>query len=402
MREVFVYDAVRTPRGRARRGGALYELRPYRLLVSLLDALAARAPGLALARVSDLLVGCVSPYGDQGYNIAQAAIQAAGWPETVAAATVNRYCASGLETVLQATARIAAGLDEAIVAGGVESMSRVPLGTGGGALLRDPDLILGERAIPQGVAADLLAALRGYSRERLDAYALESQRRAAQADAAGTGRESLVPLADASGLVLLDRDEHPRPDTTAEALAALVPAFAKTAALGFEELALGRYPELECIPSVHTAGNSSGLVDGAGLALLGSAAFGEAAGLTPRARLRAIAVASSEPTVMLLGMLPATEQVLAKADLEIADIDLFEVNEAFAAVPLAFCEHFGVEPDRVNVNGGAIALGHPVGATGAILLGCLIEELHRRGLSRGLVTLCAGGGQGIACVVEVV
>ncbi len=408
MTDVLIYDCLRTPRGRARVDGALREMRPYRLLSNLLAALAERNPSLDLGQVADVLIGCVSAVGDQGYNIAQAAVQDAGWPQTVAAATVNRFCASGLETVHQATARIAAGFDEAIVAGGIEVMSRVPLGAGGGALLEDPELILGHGVIPQGVAADLLATLHGFDREALDAIGLRSQQRAVSARNGANLEASMIPITDANGIMLLDSNEHIRPDTSAEGLAALRPAFAsetlarggRMATAGFDALALSRYPELSEIQHLHTAGTSSGLSDGAGLVLLGSAAFGEAQRLRARARVVAVAVASSEPTIMLTGMIPATQRVLERAHLEVGDIDLFEVNEAFAVVPLLFMKHFGLDADRVNVFGGAIALGHPVGATGAMLLGHLVDALHIREVRYGLVTLCAAGGQGIACVVE--
>ena len=408
MADVFVFDTVRTPRASARAQGAFREVRPFRLPAKLLRELGDRNPGMDLARVTDLLLGCVSAVGDQGYNVAQAALQDVAWPDTVGAATVNRYCASGLETVLQAYARITAGLDEAIVAGGLESMSRVPLGAGGGPVLEDPELILSKRLLPQGIAADLIATLRGYTREQLDEYALASHQRAATARAEGHFAHSLIDISDRSSIQLLSEDELIRAGTDAEKLASLRPAFAKTVPArggglpseGFDALALSSYPQLSEISHVHTAGNSSALADGAGLALLGTAGFGEAGGLTPRARVVSVAVASSEPTVMLLGMIPATELALARAGLKASDVDLFEVGEAFAAVPLAFIEHFGVGHDRVNVNGGGIALGDPVGATGTMLLGTVVDELHRRGKRYGLVTLCAAGGQGVACVVE--
>lgn len=408
MADVFLYDTVRTPRASASAHGAFREVRPFRLPGKLLRELQARNPTLDCATVTDLLLGCVSAVGDQGYNVAQAALQDATWPDAVSAATVNRYCASGLETVLQAYARIRAGVDEAIVAGGLESMSRVPLGAGGGPVLEDPELILGKGLLPQGIAADLIATLRGYTRERLDAYALASHRRAAEAQREDRFAPSLVDISDRSGIRLLAEDQLIRGDTDAERLAALRPAFAKTVPArggglpteGFDALALARHPHLPALRHEHTAGNSSALADGAALVLLGSAGFGEGSGLQPRARVLSVAVASSEPTAMLLGMIPATERALERAGLSVADIDLFEVNEAFAAVPLAFLEYFDVEHARLNVNGGAIALGHPVGATGAMLLGTVVDELHRRGARYGLVTLCAAGGQGITCVVE--
>lgn len=397
MEEVYIYDCVRTARGRA--GGQLREVAPHELLATVLRALPERV-GLDPAAVADLLVGCVTPVGDQGGNVAQAALAAARWPASVAAVQVNRYCASGLESVHQAAARIAVGYDDLLVAGGVEGMSRVPLGTDGGPLVTDPELILASGTVPQGVAADLIASARGYSREQVDDYAVESQGRAAAAQAEGRFAPSIVPVDDGNGIVLLGADGHPRPDTEAAVLAQLRPAFAKAGALGFDALALSRYPEVGYVDHVHTAGNSSGLVDGAAAVVLGDAAAGERLGMRPRARVRAVAVASSEATMMLLGMIPATERALKRAGVAVGDLDLLEVNEAFAAVPLAFLEHFGADHARVNVNGGAIALGHPAGATGAVLLGTLVDELERRDLGLGLVTLCAGGGQGIAAVVE--
>ena len=397
--EVLVYDCVRTPRGRARQTGSLYEMQPHELLASLLRAAEDRNHGLRTA-VRDLLIGCVTPIADQGYNIAQAALEEARWPDTVAGSQVNRYCASGLETVLQASARIAAGFDDVLLAGGVESMSRVGIGQDGGPLLHAPDLVLSARALPQGVSADLIATKFGLSRSALDRLALRSQERAAQAQREARFAKSIVPIDDENGLRLLDADEHPRPKTTLQQLEALKPVFQKLGALGYDELALMKYPELECVEHVHTAGNSSGLVDGAALVLLASRAAGEQYGWKPRARVRACCVASSEPTIKLLGMIPATERALKQAGLETGDIDLFEVNEAFASVAMAFEQHFDVDPERINVNGGAIALGHPVGATGAVLLGTLLDELERRDQRLGLATLCAGGGQGIACVIE--
>ena len=397
MQDVFIYDCARTPRGRRR--GQLHEVAPHELLATLLRALPERT-GVDPADVTDLLAGCVTPIRDQGYNVAEAALAAAEWPDVVAAAQVNRYCASGLETVHQAAARIAAGYDDLIVAGGVEGMSRVPLDSDGGPLLTNPELILASGTLPQGVAADLIASKEGFTREALDAYAVESQRRCAEAMAAGHFDRSLVPVDDGIGITLLERDSHPRPDTDPEALARLPAAFAKTGALGFDELALSRYPQVAYVDHVHTAGNSSGVVDGAGVVLVGNAAAGERLEGKRRARVRAIAVASSDATVKLLGMIPAAERALARAGVDIADVDLIEVNEAFAAVPLVFLKHFSVDHARVNVNGGAIALGHPVGATGVILLGTLVDELERRDATLGLVALCAGGGQGIAAVVE--
>ncbi len=399
MEDVYIYDCVRTPRGRAKPSGALHEVVPHDLLASLLRALRKRQQ-FDPAAVSDFIVGCVTPIGDQGYNIAQAALLAAGWPESVAATQVNRYCASGLESAHAAAARIAVGWDQLIVTGGVESMGRVPLGSDGGPLLQDPDLILSAAHVPQGVSADLIATHQGFSRAEVDEFALESQRRASVANAEGRFAKSLVEITDENDLLLLEADEHPRPTTTVEALGALPSAFAKTGQLGFDELALTRYPELPQVNHVHTAGNSSGLVDGAALTLLGNQAVGKQFGMKPRGKIRAITIASSDQTMMLLGMIPATERALTRANLTFSDLEIIEVNEAFAAVPLAFIKYFSADPNRVNVNGGAIALGHPVGATGSILLGTLLDELERQDKRIGLATLCAGGGQGIAAIVE--
>ncbi len=401
MQNVLIFDCVRTPRGRARIGGGLNEVAPHQLVADLLQAITQRL-SLDPSAVADLLLGCVTPVGDQGYNIAQASLLAASWPDGVAGAQVNRYCASGLESIHSAAARIAAGWDDLIVAGGVESMSRVPLGSDGGPLLDDPALMLETAAIPQGISADLIASLHGMSRETLDTFALQSQVRAEAARKKSLFKKSLIAIKDENGIVLLEEDEHPRPSSTLEALGGLRPAFAKTGELGFDALALRRYPILGEIAHRHTAGNSSGLVDGASLVVLGNEATGKRLKMKPRARIRAVAVASSEPTIMLLGMIPATEKVLAKAELMMADIDLIEINEAFAAVPLAFMKHFGLKDTNVNVNGGAIALGHPVGATGAMLVGTLVDELEQRNKKLGLVTLCAGGGQGIAAIIELI
>jgi len=401
MQDVLIYDCVRTPRGRARIGGGLHEVAPHRLVAELLIEVARRLK-LDPSQVADLILGCVTPVGDQGYNIAQASLMAAKWPDGVAGAQVNRYCASGLESIHSAAARIAAGWDDLIIAGGVESMSRVPLGSDGGPLLDNPSLMLNSASIPQGISADLIASLQRFSREELDAFALQSQQRAEHARQNDHFGKSLVTIKDENEIVLLDSDEHPRPSSTLEALEGLAPAFAKTGELGFDALALRKYPTLARIEHRHTAGNSSGLVDGASLVVLGSKEVGEVLGMRPRARIIAMGVTSSDPTIMLTGMIPATEKVLAKAGLEISDMDLIEVNEAFAAVPLAFIKHFGIKDNIVNVNGGAIALGHPVGATGAMLVGTVVDELERRKLKRGLVTLCAGGGQGIAAIVELV
>lgn len=400
MIDAYIFDAVRTPRGRGRDSGALHSVAPVQMLVSLLDALRART-GLDTTHVDDVTLGCVTPVGEQGANIARTALLCAGWETSIPGMQVNRFCASGLETVNTAAMRIRSGWDDLIVAGGVESMSRVPMGSDGGALMDDAAVREKVGFVPQGIGADLIATLEGFSRAELDAYALQSQRRAARAQANGYFRRSLIPVCDQAGNVLLDRDEHVRPDTTPEALAQLSPAFAKAGASGFDAVALRKYPQADPIRHVHTAGNSSGIVDGAALVLVGSLERGRALGLTPRARVRAAALVGSEPTIMLTGPALATRKALNAAGMTLADIDLFEVNEAFAAVVLRFLRDVGLEnTERVNVNGGAIALGHPLGATGAMLLGTALDELERRDLHTALITLCAGGGMGIATIIE--
>lgn len=408
MEEVFVYDVVRTPRAHGGAHGAFREVRPFRLPSKLLRALGERHPGLDPGTISDVLLGCVSPLGDQGDNVAQAALQDAAWPDTVAAATASRYRAAGLETVHQAFARVAAGLDGGIVAGGLEAMSRVPAGAGGGALLEDPDLILSRGALPHGIAADLVATLRGYDRDRVDAYALAAHRRAAEAEAEDRGAASRVPVRDRSGILLLDRDEGLRADASPEALAALAPAFAHTVparggalpTAGFDALAMARYPQLAEVCHVHTAGNTAPPADAAALALIGSAAFGAAAAIAPRARVASVALASAEPTVKLLGLVPAAERALARAGVTAAEVDVVEVDETFAAIPLAFADDLGLDPARVNANGGAIAHGYAAGAEATAMLAAAVDELHRRGARYGLVAVSAAGGQGVACVVE--
>jgi acetyl-CoA C-acetyltransferase len=399
MPEAFIFEALRTPRGRGKAGGALAEVRPITLLTGLMGELRRRA-GLDPAAIDDVVLGCVTPVGEQGANIARTAVLAAGWDQRVPGMQLNRFCASGLEAVNLAAARVRSGWERLVLAGGVESMSRVPLGSDGGALMDDPEISRAIGFVPQGIGADLIATLDGLSREEVDAFAVESQRRAAAAWAEGRFDRSVVPVRDAGGQVLLARDEHVRPGTTPEALAALAPAFARLGASGFDAVALRRYPELTRVEHVHTAGNSSGVVDGAALVLVGAEEQGRALGLTPRARVVAAAATGSEPTIMLTGPAPAARLALERAGLGFDDIDLFEVNEAFAAVVLHFQRETGVERERINVNGGAIALGHPLGATGAMLLGTLLDELERRGGRYGLATLCVGGGMGIATVIE--
>ena len=399
--EAFVYDAVRTPRGRGKPTGSLHGVKPISLVTGLIDALRERNPGLDPAAIDDLVLGVVTPIGEQGGDLPRAAALLAGLPETVAGVQLDRFCGSGLEAVNQAAARIRGGWEHLILAGGVESMSRNPMGSDGGAWFLDPETALATGFVPQGVSADLIATVEGFSREDVDGYALRSQERAAKATASGHFAKSLIPVRDPSGLTILDRDEHPRPDTTREGLAKLTASFAMIGeAAGFDAVALQKYHWIEKINHVHHAGNSSGIVDGAAIVAVGSEKAGQEAGLTPRARIVAAAVTGAEPTIMLTGPIPATKKALAIANLEISDIDLFEINEAFAAVVLKYERDLGLDPEKVNVNGGAIALGHPLGATGAMLLGTALDELERRDQRRAVVTLCIGGGMGVATVIE--
>ncbi|MFG1891192.1 acetyl-CoA C-acetyltransferase [Micromonospora sp. NPDC049051] len=399
--EVFIYDALRTPRGRGKPNGSLYGVKPVSLVAGLIEESLRRMPGLDPALIDDIVLGVVSPLGDQGADIAKTAAIAAGLPDTVAGVQLNRFCASGLEAVNIAAQKVRSGWEDLVLAGGVESMSRVPMGSDGGAWALDPETNFTTNFVPQGVSADLIATLDGYDRDVVDGYALQSQARAAKAWANGYFNRSVVPVRDRNGLVVLDRDEHIRPDSTAEGLAALRPSFAGIGEkAGFDAVALQKYHWVERINHVHTAGNSSGIVDGASLMVLGSEAVGTAAGLTPRARVVATALSGADPTIMLTGPAPAARKALAKAGLRVEDLDLVEINEAFAAVVLHFVADMGLSMDVVNVNGGAIAMGHPLGATGAMILGTLVDELERRGGRYGLATLCVGGGMGIATVIE--
>ena len=399
--EAYVYDAIRTPRGRGKVNGALHGTKPIDLVVGLLHEIRARFPDLDPAAIDDIVLGVVSPVGDQGSDIARTAAVAAGLPDTVAGVQENRFCASGLEAVNLAAAKVRSGWEDLVLAGGVESMSRVPMGSDGGAWFNDPMTSLEVGFVPQGIGADLIATLEGFSRRDVDEYAALSQERAATAWKENRSARSVVPVRDRSGLVVLDRDEHLRPGTTADSLAALTPSFAEIGERGgFDAVALQKYHWVERIDHVHHAGNSSGIVDGAALVALGSREVGERYGLTPRARIVSAAVSGSEPTIMLTGPAPATRKALARAGLTIDDIDLVEINEAFAAVVLRFVKDLGLSLEKVNVNGGAIALGHPLGATGAMILGTLVDELERRDLRYGLATLCVGGGMGIATIVE--
>ena len=401
--EAFVYDALRTPRGRGKKTGSLYEVKPIDLVVGLLDEVKRRNPGLDPQRVDDVVLGVVTPVGDQGGDIAKAAALAAGYPETVAGVQLNRFCASGLEAVNQAAARVRSGFEDLILAGGVESMSRVPMGTDGGAWAMDPATALATSFVPQGIGADLIATIEGYRREDVDTFAAESQSRAAKAQANGYFDRSIVPVKDINGLTVLDHDELIRPGTTVESLASLPPSFAGIGDQGgFDAVALEKYHWVEKIDHVHHAGNSSGIVDGAAIVAIGTEQVGQELGLTPRARIVSTAVSGADPTIMLTGPAPASRKALAKAGLSVDDIDLFEINEAFAAVAMRFMRDLDLPHDKVNVNGGAIAMGHPLGATGAMILGTLVDELERRDLRYGLATLCVGGGMGIATIVELV
>jgi acetyl-CoA C-acetyltransferase len=399
MNDAFIYDAIRTPRGKGKTDGSLHEVKPIDLLAGLLTQLQQRT-GLDTTAVDDVVMGVVSPVGEQGSVIAKVAALKAGWDFKASGVQINRFCASGLEAVNFAAQKVRSGWEDLVVAGGVESMSRVPIGSDGGAWAQDPSTNIATLFVPQGIGADLIATLSGFTREDVDAYALQSQQRAAHARACGWFDRSVVPVHDALGQVILAQDEFIKPHTTLEGLAALKPAFAALGEMGFDEVALQRYPQVERIDHVHHAGNSSGIVDGAAAMLIGSEAAGRRHGWTPRARIVATALSGDDPTIMLTGPMPAARKALAKAGLDIDQIDLFEVNEAFAAVPMRFMHEMGVPHEKVNVNGGAIAMGHPLGATGAMILGTLLDELERRQLRRGLATLCVGGGMGIATVIE--
>jgi len=398
--EAFVYDAIRTPRGRGKKG-SLHGTKPVDLVVGLINELRKRHPGLDENLVDDLILGVVSPIGDQGAVIARTAALAAGMPNTVAGLQINRFCASGLEAVNTAAQKVLSGWDQLIIAGGVESMSRVPIGSDGGAWAMDPATNYDTYFVPQGIGADLIATIEGFSRTDVDAYAVRSQQLAARAWTEGRFANSVVPVRDRSGLVVLDHDEHMRPESTVESLGALTPSFAAMGAGGgFDAVALQKFHSVERINHVHTAANSSGIVDGAALVLVGSAAMGERLGLSPRARITATATSGADPTIMLTGPTPATEKLLKTAGLTVEDIDLFEINEAFAAVVLKFQKDLGIPERKLNVNGGAIAMGHPLGATGAMILGTVLDELERRDAHRAVITLCIGGGMGVATLIE--
>ncbi|MCX2928720.1 acetyl-CoA C-acetyltransferase [Mycobacterium sp. CVI_P3] len=398
--EAFIYEAIRTPRGK-QRGGSLTEVKPLNLVVGLIGELRSRFPDLDENLISDVILGCVSPVGDQGADIARTAVIAAGMPDTVGGVQLNRFCASGLEAVNTAAQKVRSGWDDLVIAGGVESMSRVPMGSDGGAMFTDPATVYDNLIVPQGIGADLIATMEGFSREDVDAYAAQSQERAAAAWSGGYFAKSVVPVKDQNGLVILDHDEHMRPGSTVESLGKLKSAFEGLAAMaGFDDVALQKYHWVEKINHVHTGGNSSGIVDGAALVLVGSEAAGKSQGLTPRARVVATATSGADATIMLTGPTPATRKVLDRAGLTVDDIDLFELNEAFASVVLKFQKDLNIPNEKLNVNGGAIAMGHPLGATGAMITGTMVDELERRGAKRALITLCIGGGMGVATIIE--
>ena len=398
--EAFIYEAIRTPRGRGRKG-ALHATKPVDLVVGLVDELRRRLPDLDPARIDDIVLGVVTPVGEQGGDIAKAVAQVSGLPETVAGVQINRYCASGLEATNLAAAKVRSGWDQMVLAGGVESMSRVPMMSDGGALFTDPTTTYDHYFAPQGIGADLIATLEGFSREDVDGYAVLSQGRAETAWTEGRFKRSVVPVVDQNGVVVLDHDEHRRPGSTVESLGELTPSFEMPGTkLGFDAVALQKYHWVDRINHVHTGANSSGIVDGAALVLVGNEQAGADFGLEPRGRVVATAITAADPTIMLTGPTPATEKVLATAGLTLADIDVFELNEAFASVVLKWMKDLRIPIEKVNVNGGAIAMGHPLGATGAMLVSTVLDELERRQQRRALVTLCVGGGMGIATIIE--
>ena len=399
--EPLVFDAIRTPRGKGKVNGSLHATKPVDLVVGLMHEILSRNPDFDPNRVDDVVLGCVSPIGDQGADIAKTAAIKAGLPYTVSGVQLNRFCASGLEAVNIAAQKVASGWEDLVLAGGVESMSRVPMGSDGGAWAMDPETNYDTSFIPQGVSADLIATIEEFSREDVDVYASRSQERASTAQSEGRFSGSVIPVLDINDHVVLDRDEFIRPETTVETLSTLKPSFAAIGDMGgFDAVALQKYHWVEKIDHVHTPGNSSGIVDGAALVAVGNEKTGAELGLRARARILATAVSGSDPTIMLTGPAPASRKALAKAGLTVDDLDLVEINEAFAAVVLRFVRDMGLDIDKVNVNGGAIAMGHPLGATGAMILGTLIDELERQSKRYGLATLCIGGGMGIATVVE--
>jgi acetyl-CoA C-acetyltransferase len=399
--EPLIFDAIRTPRGKGKVNGSLHSTKPVDLVVGLMHETLSRNPELDPSRVDDVVLGCVTPIGDQGADIAKTAAVKAGLPDTVAGVQLNRFCASGLEAVNIAAQKVASGWEDLVLAGGVESMSRVPMGSDGGAWAMDPETAYDTSFVPQGISADLIATVEDFSRDDVDAYAVRSQERASAAQADGRFANSVVPVLDINDQVVLDRDEFIRPGTTVETLAGLKPSFAAIGDMGgFDAVALQKYHWVEKINHVHTPGNSSGIVDGASLVVVGNEKTGSELGLRARARILATAVSGADPTIMLTGPAPASRKALGKAGLTVDDIDLVEINEAFAAVVLRYVKDMGFDMDKVNVNGGAIAMGHPLGATGGMILGTLVDELERQNKRYGLATLCIGGGMGIATIVE--
>ncbi|TAF63273.1 MAG: acetyl-CoA C-acetyltransferase [Cytophagales bacterium] len=401
MAEAYIFDAVRTPRGKGKSDGSLHSTQPLKLLTTLLVAFRERNPSLDTSMIDDVVTGCVSPVGEQGGDIARTAVLDAGYADTVAGVQLNRFCSSGLEAINIAAAHVMAGQHQMVIAGGVESMSRVPMGSDGGALFTNPDLISRHKIVPQGISADLIATKYGYTRENLDKFAADSHTKAHNAWEKGHFNKSIVTVKDNLGIPVLDRDEGIRLGTTVESLGQLKPAFEMMGEMGgLSALALQKYPELSKINYVHHAGNSSQITDGAGLLLIGSKEAGEKMGLKPRARIHSYTIVGSEPTIMLTGPAPSTEKLLKKNGMKISDIDLFEVNEAFSVVPMLYMDLLSIDPSKVNPNGGAIAMGHPLGGTGAIILGTLLDELERQNKSLGLATLCIGGGMGISTIIE--
>ena len=400
MADAYIYDHVRTPRGRGKKDGSLHEVPAVRLAAKTLEAIRDRN-GIDTTTVDDVIMGCVDPVGEAGSDIARAAVFEAGYDDAVPGMQINRFCASGLDAVNFAASKIGAGMDDVVIAGGVESMSRVGMGMSGGAWPMDPSVAVPAYFMPQGISADLIATKYGFSRDDVDAYAVESQKRSAQSWEEGRFKNSVVPVKDQNGITILDRDEHMRPGTDMQSLASLDPSFVMMGEMGgFDAVAIAAHPDVEAVNHVHHAGNSSGIVDGAGLVLLGSKKGGKKMGLTPRAKIRSFTNIGSDPALMLTGPIDVTEKLLKQAKMSISDIDLFELNEAFASVVLRFMQHFNVPHDKMNVCGGAIAMGHPLGATGAMILGTVLDELERRGEQTALVTLCIGAGMGTATIIE--
>ena len=395
----FIYEAIRTPRSKGKVDGALNEVKPIKLVTTLLDEMQSRLD-LDTSRVDDMVLGCVSPVKEQGAVLPKVALQKAGWDESVPGAQVNRFCASGLDTFNTAAARVASGWEDLILAGGYESMSRVPMGSDGGPFSEDPETVFATNFVPQGIGGDLIATVDGYSRDDVDALAVSSQKKAAAAQEAGYFDRSVVPVTDENGLVILERDDFIKPDTDMQILGGLRPSFAQMGAFGYDAVALAKYTEVEKINHVHTPGNSAGIVDGAAMGLIGNEAVGKDLGLTPRGRILSVAVTATEPTIMLTGPGPAAHKALAKAGLTAEDIDLIEINEAFASVVLRLQNDLKVPDEKLNVVGGAIAMGHPLGATGSCLVSTMLDELERRNAKRALICMCVGGGMGIASIIE--